>query len=98
MAEAQTLHSAPQHALSDHEFAQFQSLLRRLAGIHLAPIKKALVCGRLAKRLKHYRLSGYGDYLRLLASGEAPQELQMAVDLLTTNETYFFREAKHLEF
>ena len=25
-------------------------------------------------------------------------ELQVALDLLTTNETYFFREPKHFEF
>jgi chemotaxis protein methyltransferase CheR len=31
-------------------------------------------------------------------SGESPLELQTAVDLLTTNETYFFREPKHFQF
>jgi chemotaxis protein methyltransferase CheR len=34
----------------------------------------------------------------MLASGEHPEELQTMVDLLTTNETYFFREPKHFEF
>jgi len=34
----------------------------------------------------------------LLTSGEHPDEVQVAVDLLTTNETYFFREIKHFEF
>lgn len=84
--------------LSDHEFGEFQRLLYRLAGIHLSPAKKALVCGRLAKRLKHYSLGSYHEYLRLLDSGEQPGEVQTAVDLLTTNETYFFREPKHFEF
>jgi chemotaxis protein methyltransferase CheR len=27
-----------------------------------------------------------------------PEEVQVAVDLLTTNETYFFRENKHFDF
>lgn len=85
-------------SLSDGEFVQFQSLLRRLAGIHLVPAKKALVCGRLAKRLKHYDLESYGDYFRLLTSGSEPSETQIALDLLTTNETYFFREPKHFAF
>lgn len=84
--------------LSDHEFGEFQKLIYRLAGIHLSPAKKALVCGRLAKRLKHYSLGSYQDYLRLLTSGNEPSELQTALDLLTTNETYFFREPKHFEF
>jgi chemotaxis protein methyltransferase CheR len=34
----------------------------------------------------------------LLESGLHPDEVQTAVDLLTTNETYFFREIKHFEF
>lgn len=86
------------YRLLDSEFAQFQGLLYRLAGISLSPAKKALVCGRLAKRIKHHRLDSYGDYFQLLTSGREPQELQIAIDLLTTNETYFFREPKHFEF
>lgn len=85
-------------SLSDGEFAQFQGLLLRLAGIHLSPAKKALVCGRLGKRLRHHGLSSYGEYFRLLTGGLAPQEMQIALDLLTTNETYFFREPKHFDF
>lgn len=85
-------------ALSDQDFGEFQRLLYRLAGISLSPAKKALVCGRLAKRLKHHSLDSYRDYLRLLTSGREPEELQTALDLLTTNETYFFREPKHFEF
>jgi len=84
--------------ISDGEFAQFQGLLRRLAGIHLSPAKKALVCGRLGKRLKHHGLTSYGDYFRLLTGGQEAAELQIALDLLTTNETYFFREPKHFDF
>lgn len=84
--------------LTDHEFGEFQQLIYRLAGINLSPAKKALVCGRLAKRLKHYSLNSYHDYLRLLKSGDQPAELQTALDLLTTNETYFFREPKHFDF
>src|ERR1700760_777656 len=85
-------------SLTDREFAQFQHFIHAAAGISLAKGKKALVSGRLAKRLAAYEMSRYADYLRLLNSGQAPQELQTAVDLLTTNETYFFREPKHFAF
>lgn len=84
--------------LKDQEFAQFQELIYRIAGISLSSAKKPLVSGRLTKRLKHYQLSSFGDYFKLLTSGNNPAELQMAVDLLTTNETYFFREPKHFDF
>ena len=82
-------------ALTDREFTQFQRFIYDAAGISMANGKQALVSGRLAKRLAHYQLNSYGEYLQLLQSRAQPAELQIAVDLLTTNETYFFREPKH---
>lgn len=84
--------------LKDSEFEQFRQWLYRAAGISLSPAKKALVAGRLFKRLKHYQMSSYGDYLQWIMAPQNATELQVALDLLTTNETYFFREPKHFEF
>lgn len=84
-------------AITDQEFAHFQRFIYKAAGITFSAAKKALVRGRLAKRLQEYRLASYGQYFRLLMSGKAAQEVQTAVDLLTTNETSFFREPKHFE-
>ncbi len=84
-------------ALSDSEFTQFQRFIFDAAGITMAQGKKALVSGRLAKRLAHHQLNNYSDYFAMLASGRHAAEVQVAVDLLTTNETYFFRENKHFE-
>ena len=53
--------------------------------------------GLLAQRLRHYHLADYGEYFYLLTSGKFPTEAQIAVDLLTTNETHFFREPKHFD-
>ena len=58
--------------ISDREFAQFQLFIFEAAGITLSNTKKALVCGRLAKRLKHLDLESYGDYFRLISSGKEP--------------------------
>jgi len=85
------------HAISEKEFAQFQRFIFDAAGITLSSAKKALVMSRLARRLQQHQLSSFGEYFRLLSSGEAPTETQVAIDLLTTNETYFFRESKHFE-
>ena len=84
-------------AITDQEFTQFQRFIHQVAGISLSPAKKALVCGRLGKRLQKRGLRSYGEYFRLITSGQAQAELQTAVDLLTTNETFFFREAKHFD-
>ncbi len=82
-------------ALRDAEFAQFQQMIKRHAGIALSPAKKALVAGRLARRLQHLGLPSFGAYYRLL--DERPDERQVAIDLLTTNETHFFREMRHFD-
>ncbi|MDE2136340.1 MAG: methyltransferase domain-containing protein [Gammaproteobacteria bacterium] len=84
--------------MSDAEFAQFQRFIHEAAGIALGRPKKAMVAARLAARVQASRARSYGEYLRLLQGGQAPAELQTAIDLLTTNETYFFREPKHFEF
>jgi chemotaxis protein methyltransferase CheR len=84
--------------ITDSELAQFQRFIFEEAGITLSSTKKALVMGRLGKRLARHELENFGQYFNLLASGQHPDEVQMAVDLLTTNETYFFREIKHFEF
>ncbi|WP_301102567.1 protein-glutamate O-methyltransferase CheR [Propionivibrio sp.] len=84
--------------ITDQEFGLFQRLIYKIAGISLSDAKKILLVGRLTRRLKQYELSSFGDYYRMLATGNFPEEIQTMVDLLTTNETYFFREPKHFDF
>lgn len=83
-------------SIHDDEFSAFQALFFRESGIHLAPRKKALVASRLARRLKQHGLRSYGEYFRLVQ--ESVEEQAIAIDLLTTNETYFFREPKHFDY
>jgi chemotaxis protein methyltransferase CheR len=84
--------------LKEKEFAQFRDLIYRIAGISMSPAKKPLVASRLAKRLKHHGLTNYSEYFKMITAANGKAELQMAVDLLTTNETHFFREPKHFDF
>jgi chemotaxis protein methyltransferase CheR len=84
--------------ITDQEFSRFQRFIHEAAGIRLTSAKKALVSSRLMKRLHARSLPSYGAYYELLASGADPLEVQTAVDLLTTNETYFFREPRHFDF
>lgn len=83
--------------ISDAEFGHIQRFIHDAAGITLSAAKKSMVCGRLSKRLEAHGFASYGEYMALLRSGRASEEVQTAVDLLTTNETYFFREPKHFE-
>jgi chemotaxis protein methyltransferase CheR len=84
--------------ITDQEFGQFQRFIFEAAGISLSASKKALVTGRLSKRLAYYQLTSFSAYFRMLQNNEKPGEVQTAIDLLTTNETYFFREPAHFDF
>lgn len=86
------------HGVSDQEFALFRKLIYRLAGINMADSKKPLLAGRLSRRLRNFELDSFSAYYKLVTGGEHPDELQLMVDLLTTNETYFFREAAHFDY
>ena len=90
------LMTTPVSTLADVDYRRIQTFLQKEAGITLGPAKKPLVMGRLGKRLLARECGSYDAYLRLLDSDAT--ERQRAVDLLTTNETYFFREAKHFAF
>ncbi|MDP3876596.1 MAG: protein-glutamate O-methyltransferase CheR [Methylobacter sp.] len=84
--------------MSAEEFSHFRRLIYDHAGIALAPEKSIMVASRLAKRLLHYGLQTYGQYYQLVKNGQYPHEFQLMVNILTTNETYFFREPKHFQF
>jgi chemotaxis protein methyltransferase CheR len=83
--------------ISDAAFRAIKSWLHSTAGISLSDQKRGMVAGRLAQRLRHFGLGSYDAYLRLLREGAHPAEPQIAIDLLTTNETHFFREAAHFD-
>ncbi|MCG3728430.1 CheR family methyltransferase [Vibrio cincinnatiensis] len=88
--------------LSDQTFVRYQRWLYEKAGIYLNDGKKSLVMGRLGSRIQHLRLSdwdAYFDFFSSSAESSAKKaEQQMVIDLLTTNETYFFREEAHFSF
>ena len=85
-------------ALSDREFEQFRRYIYDHAGISLGEQKKPLVASRLLERVKAQGLRSYGDYFNLVNSQGQESELQQMVDLLTTHETYFFREPAHFNY
>jgi chemotaxis protein methyltransferase CheR len=54
--------------LGDKEFKAFQRFIYDAAGISMSDAKKALVSGRLNKRLRARGLSEFGAYLKLIAT------------------------------
>jgi chemotaxis protein methyltransferase CheR len=88
---------APLARISASEFALFRDLIHQESGIFLSEAKKALVVGRLWRRLRQLGLSSLGAYYRLLAEGDEQERVRM-LDCICTNETHFFREPRQFEF
>ncbi len=79
--------------MDDHEFLQIRNFIYDHCGLHFSDESKYVLEKRLSKRLAHYQFCSFKDYYYLLRySRDREDELAVAIDLLTTNETYFFRE------
>jgi chemotaxis protein methyltransferase CheR len=79
--------------LDENEFALYQRLVFREAGIALTEVKRALVASRLLRRIRELGLKTYAAYYRVVI-GDAQEQRRM-LDAITTNETHFFREPRH---
>lgn len=85
-------------SLTQKEFLLFQKMFFDKLGINLPDQKITLVSTRLWKRLRACNLGSYIDYYHLINDPSHEQELARALELITTNETYFFREENHFDF
>ncbi len=86
-----------QQSLTDAEFRLFTDFLRGRCGLHFDEDTRYLVEKRLMRRIQEADIGSFDSYLYQLRSGaNADQELWTIVDILTTNETYFFRERSQL--
>ena len=88
----------PSVSVSPALFEKFQQLIHQETGIWLGATKMALLCGRLSRRLRVLGISGLEEYFELVAQPEHFSERVAMIDAITTNETRFFREAKHFKF
>ncbi len=88
----------PGPEMTPAEFHLLRDLVNKFCGIRFAEGTKFVVERRLRPRLEALGMTdfrSYYEYLIFHARGET--ELERAVDLLTTNETYFFRERYQLD-
>jgi chemotaxis protein methyltransferase CheR len=61
-------------------------------------VKKALLVGRLMRRLRDLGLSSFGAYYRVVTEPGGEAEQVRMLDSICTNETHFFREPRQFEF
>ena len=87
---------AHEFAFGDADFEAIRCLVKETTGISLGEAKRALVYGRLARRLRALHIESFAEYRDLLASDE--EEMVEFRNALTTNLTAFFREPHHFDF
>jgi len=78
--------------ISDEAFQKFREFFYRKTGIQFDDSKRYFVDKRLIERIGatgHTSFRSYFTFMRFQASGE---ELQALTNVMTVNETYFFRE------
>lgn len=86
--------------LRDATFEQLAELMREKLGVDLAKVAKSRVASQLAPRLRRLGMDSCEAYVALIAGEDDGGEFEIAVDLLTTRDTCFFREPAqfdHLE-
>lgn len=84
--------------MSEEEFRLIRDLIHDHCGIFFDAESRYLLEKRLARRLAVHQLPGFKEYYHFLKySRGREQEFSDIMDVLTTNETYFFREEFQLK-
>jgi chemotaxis protein methyltransferase CheR len=85
-------------AIDDALFTRYRDLIYREAGIALTDMKKALLVGRLAGRLRELGVASFERYYAIVSDPAAVDERKRMLDRICTNETQFFRDARQFQF
>lgn len=79
--------------LAADEFRLLRDLVNRHCGIVLTIEQRPIIERRLRERLSLHGLQSFSEYYQLLRSPDhGREELDEAIDVVTVNETYFYRE------
>ena len=83
---------------SDEEFRQLRDFIYEHCGIYIADNRKYLIENRLINRLKELGLKNFSEYYHYLRyDTNRRAELTRLFEVVTTNETSFFRNPPQLE-
>ncbi|MBK1647579.1 CheR family methyltransferase [Rhabdochromatium marinum] len=83
--------------ISREEFEKFREFFYRKTGIHFDASKRYFVDKRLIERIEATDSGTFRSYFSMLRFQADGDELQLLTNLMTVNETYFFREEYQFE-
>jgi chemotaxis protein methyltransferase CheR len=78
--------------ISEEDFQKFREFFYRKTGIQFEPSKRYFVDKRLVERIEATGSDNFRSYFTMLRFQASGVELQQLTNLMTVNETYFFRE------
>jgi len=84
--------------INDKEFAQLAKYIKDNYGINLKEEKKMLVIGRLHTVLSENNFDNFSQYYQYLISDNTGNAVNILVNKITTNHTYFMREKTHFDY
>ena len=84
--------------LSEDVFRLIRDIIKDYCGLYFDDGSRYLIEKRLSRRVKNHHLNDFRDYYRFIRYDKNTElELSAIMDILTVNETYFFREQNQLK-
>lgn len=83
--------------LSQQDFTRLVQFVKKNYGIDLSK-KMQLIMGRLSNTIITMGYSSFTEYIDHVTSSKNPADLEVMLNKLTTNYTYFMREEAHFNF
>lgn len=84
--------------ITDKEFNLLADYIKKNYGIHLKKEKQSLISGRLHNVLLSKNIGSFSDYYDYIVSDKTGDVVVTLVDKITTNHTFFMREADHFYY
>ncbi len=84
--------------ITDKEFKLLTEYIKSHFGIFLKIEKKALVTGRLQHVLMDLNFHSFSEYYEYLISDKTGKALTVLINKISTNHTFFMREAEHFDY
>ncbi len=80
------------------DFEFLRKIVNERTGIVVADEKIDMFYSRLARRLRHLRLSDFKQYCERIKNEQDGDEVAQLINAITTNLTSFFRESYHFDY
>ena len=83
--------------INENDFQLLVSFVKKNYGIDLSK-KKQLITGRLSNTILSMGFSSFHDYVNHLVRNKKPEDIELMLNKLTTNYTFFMREKAHFDY